>query len=324
MYNVQELAERQLLPGGGRGRGRGKGRGKGKGKGEKTNEGDVEPPSDEQKPDGAAAPEPEPKKRRTKTPKAGQYTRSKEAKPPVPANSMDPSNEPNGEESKSKSVEATQVPADPSNEPTVEEPKRKRLRRMKAAESAHPSAPGTTEVEATPLLAGSKNETPLEDPSTPPGTKSTEKVEKAEHGEGCWNKHGQHQKAKVARRERAQEALQQIRESGIPELVDRVQGDFQRVILICIFFGVCVCACCKKNCLMPLASIFYEYINNYSTACHIRVRSFTAKPTSGPCAGSTHMSINVVLYAMNFYVQNVKVQIGDHKASLFPYIITAI
>ena len=75
---------------------------------------------------------------------------------------------------------------------------------------------------------------------------------------------------------------------------------------------------------MPLASIFYEYINNYSTACHIRVRSFTAKPTSGPCAGSTHMSINVVLYAMNFYVQNVKVQIGDHKASLFPYIITAI
>ena len=58
----------------------------------------------------------------------------------------------------------------------------------------------------------------------------------------------------------------------------------------------------------------------HSVVCHICVRSFTAKPTSGPCAGSTNMSINVVLYAMNFYVQNVKVQIGGHKASLFPYI----
>ena len=221
---MQELAERQLLPGGGRGRGRGKGRGKGgRGKEEKNKESNVETPCEEPKPDEAVAPEPEPKRRRTRTPKAGRGPSvSKGAKAPVPANSLDP-----------------------CNEPIQEEPKSKSLKETKAAESAPPMVPGT-EVEAAPFTAASKNQKPLEDPSNPPATDNTEESEHSEHGESCWNKHGQHQKAKVARRERAQEALKQIRESGIPELVDRVQGDFRRVILICILSGAHVR--CNKNC----------------------------------------------------------------------------
>ena len=127
---------------------------------------------------------------------------------------------------------------------------------------------------------------------------------------------GKHQKAKVARRERAQEALKQIRESGIPELVDRVQGDFRRVDSHLHFCLVRMCAAIRNCFLQSSASMDY-----YSVVCHICVRSFTAKPTSGPCAGSTkHVHQRLCFTQWIFYVQNVKVQIGDHKASLFPYI----
>ena len=71
----------------------------------------------------------------------------------------------------------------------------------------------------------------------PDQLQAAEKKSKTNHSDHphCWNKHGKHQQDKLTRRAKALEGVKKVQESGVPDLMSKVQGEFDRVILNCTY-----------------------------------------------------------------------------------------
>ena len=125
----------------------------------------------------------------------------------------------------SKPAPAIECPVEPvvAPEPAVE-PAPKKARSSSSRKPNNPKVPSGNPGESTEVQP---KEAALDDLS------EAKPKAKKRSDTGCWNKHGEHQQAKTARREKAKIGVELIRKSGVPALACKVPEDFDRVNLTC-------------------------------------------------------------------------------------------
>ena len=260
---AQDKAERQLQPASGRGRGKGKGRGRGI----KSTEtplvhetmADLNGPENHER--HAAAPpappyvhetladlnNPDPNSIQPKAP------RGKRAK--TPATTAPQSDKPKGEAAPKTSRTKKGADLKPSSE---DKPARKYRKKDHVAS-------GTSEVKQEPE---SDKESTTPQPSESDGAKKT-KAKKTKAERQCWDRHANHQRAKEARREKAQAGLDKIRSCGISLLESKVSGDFDRMNLnlkmLCVR-SLYACMRAHAICFDSIISLFgFKELHGVST-----------------------------------------------------------